>query len=86
MQGDDWNRTAVQALLADTDRALALAEAEGVRGSRRIVEDATANAHSNYIDLLRRSRPLIMTDGDQVAFQKKLDRLRACLRTFGVPV
>jgi hypothetical protein len=86
MRGDDWNRTAVHALLADTDRALALTELEDVRGNRGIVEDTVANAHSNYIDLLRRSRPLIMTDGDQVAFQKKLDRLRACLRTFGVPV
>jgi hypothetical protein len=57
---DDWNRMAVQGLLADADRILALTDLEAVRGDREIVDDAIANAQKNYIDLVRRRRPLML--------------------------
>jgi hypothetical protein len=86
VQIDDWNRKATQALLADADRALELTEAECSGRGLKIQPDTIANAQKNYIDLVRRGRPLIMTDGDQITFQRKLDRLRASLRFFGVSV
>jgi hypothetical protein len=46
---DDWNRMAVQGLLADTARVLALTDLDAVRGDREIVDDAIANAQKNYI-------------------------------------
>lgn len=45
-----------------------------------------AAARANYIDLVRRSNVLIMTNGDLIAFQRMLDHLRACLRFFGESV
>ncbi len=68
----------------DADRVLALTELDDVPGNKEVVEDMIASAHKNYIDLVRRSRPLIMSDGDLITFQRKMDRLRACLRFFGV--
>lgn len=44
------------------------------------------NAHKDYTDLVKRSAPLIMLHGEQVAFLKTLDRLRAKLRFFGESV
>jgi hypothetical protein len=79
---DDWNKKAVEVLLKDADQALVLTEPDNVR--EEIAKDTIAKAHQNYIDLVRRSRPLIMTDGDLITFQRKLDRLRACLRLFGI--
>lgn len=81
---DDWNKKAVQALQTDADRALGLTELDDVAGNKEAVEDMIANAHRNYIDLARRSRPLIMSDADMITFQRKMDRLRACLHFFGV--
>lgn len=77
MQIGDWNRMAVQTLLADAGRTLRMTEFEDVRRNREIVPDTIANARKNYIDFVRRGRPLFMSDGDQVAFQKMLDRLTA---------
>lgn len=81
---DDWNKKAVQALQTDADRALALTELDDIPENKEVVEDMIANAHKNYIDLVRRSRPLIMSDADMIAFQRKMDRMRACLHFFGV--
>jgi hypothetical protein len=83
---DDWNKRAVEVLLKDADGALALTELEDVPGNEEIVQSAIANAHRNYIDLVRRGRPLIMTDGDLITFQRTLDRVRARLRFFGQSV
>lgn len=83
MQTNELNQMAVQALLADADHALALTELEDVRGNATIVKETIARARSNYIDLVRRSRPLQFTPAEQALFQQKLDRLRACLRFFG---
>jgi hypothetical protein len=86
MLEDERNRSAVQGLLADADRALALTELDDVRGSREIVGDTVANARQNYIDLVRRHRRLSLTDGEQTALQQTFDRLRARLRFFGASV
>jgi len=86
MLEDERNRTAVQGLLADADRALALTELDDVRGNREIVGDAIANARQNYIDLVRRHRRLSLSDGEQTAIQQTLDCLRARLRFFGASV
>jgi hypothetical protein len=75
MQIDDWNRTAVRTLLEDAGRTLARLEVENLRGNREVVRDAMAHARRNYFDFVRRGRPLIMSNDDQVAFQKTLDRL-----------
>ncbi len=86
VQDEDRNRRAVQGLLADADRALALTDLEDVRGSREIVGDSIANARQSYIDLVRRRRRLSLTDGEQTAIQQILDRLRARLRFFGASI
>ncbi|MGB9032323.1 MAG: hypothetical protein WCC27_19515 [Acidobacteriaceae bacterium] len=77
---------AVQHLLADADRALALTEFEDVRGSREIVGETIASARQSYIDLVRRHRTLSLTVDEQTAFQQILDRLRARLRFFGASI
>ncbi|HUN83048.1 MAG TPA: hypothetical protein VMU48_01650 [Terracidiphilus sp.] len=84
MQIDDWNQMATKALLADAERAVALTQANTHESDA--APEMVANARKNYIDLQRRSRPLIMSDGDLIAFQHLLDRLRACLRFFGESV
>ena len=82
----EWNRAAVQGLLADADRALALSKSEDVRGSREIVETSLAIARRNYIDLVRRSRPLMLTDEEYSRFLDVLESLIGRLRFFGAPV
>jgi hypothetical protein len=86
VQIDEYNKQAVEVLLTDADLALALTELEDVRGNKEILENTIVSAYRNYIDLVRRSRPLIMSDGDLIAFQRKLDRLSGCLHLFGVSV
>ena len=86
MKSDDWNQMAIQGLLADAERALALTEVDDVRGNRQIVRDAITSAHQIYIDLVRRSRRLILGDGEQVTLQDMLDSLRAKLHFFGVSI
>ena len=80
---DEWNRAAVKGLLADAERVLALTEFEDVRGNREIVEKSIAKCRKDYTDLVRRSKPLIMTDGEYETFQSILERLKARLRFFG---
>jgi len=75
VQIDNWNQRAVRTLLADAGRPLALSEIENIRGNRENVMDTIANARKTYLDLLRRSGPLIMSDDDQFAFREALDRL-----------
>jgi hypothetical protein len=84
VQIDNWNQTAVKVLLADAQSALALTQAEEIRGA--VAVEVVAAARANYIDLVRRSNVLIMTNGDLIAFQRMLDHLRACLRFFGESV
>lgn len=84
MRIDDWNKKETQALLADADHAVALTRVPDLREAQRL--EMIANAHKNYIDLQKRSHPLIMSDGDLISFQRTLDRLRACLRFFNVTV
>lgn len=71
---------AVKALLADGDRVLALAEVGDGRENKEILAVMMANARQNYIDVVRRSRPLIISHGEQGAFQEVLDRLSARIR------
>jgi hypothetical protein len=73
----EWNQMAVRALLADAVRTLAVPGAEKARGNREIVRNTLADARKNYLDLVRRGRPLIMSDVEQVTFQKTLDHLTA---------
>jgi hypothetical protein len=47
------------------------------------VDDAIANAEKNYIDLMRRRRPLMLGDADEARFQSAMDRIRARIRFFG---
>jgi gluconate kinase len=79
---DEWNR-AVQGPLADADRVTALTEVEDARGNRAIVEQTIANARQRYIDLVRRSAPLIMSHSEQAALQEALDRLKERFGPFG---
>ncbi len=80
---DDRNRMAIQGLLADAERVLVLIDFQDVRGNKEMVEDTIANARQNYIDLVRRSRPLIMSHGEQMTLQEALNRLKERLRFFG---
>ncbi len=83
---DEWNRNAVTRLLADAERALALVSIEDVRGSREIARSTLARAGQSYHHLLRRSRPLTMTGGQNAALHNTLAHLQAVLRFFGQPV
>lgn len=80
---DDLNRMAVQGLLADADRVLAVTDLEAVRGDHEIVDDAIANAQQNYIDLVRRRRPLMLTEADEARLQRAMDCIIARVRFFG---
>ena len=84
MQTNALNRAAVQALLADADGVLALTKVAEMRGTS--VPEMVVNIRAGYMDLVRRSLPLIMTDGEQIAFQRKLHLLRSCLQFFGESV
>jgi hypothetical protein len=86
VQIDDWNQMAVRTLLADAARSMAPTEFEGGRANRETVPDTISNARKNYIDFVRRGRPLIMSEADQTVLQKQLDRLRERLRFFGEAV
>jgi hypothetical protein len=83
VRDENRNRAAVQGLLADADRTLALTDLEDVRGNQEIVVDTIAQARQNYIDLVRRHRRLNLTDGEQTMIQRTFDILRARLRFFG---
>ncbi|MGA8908978.1 MAG: hypothetical protein WB524_15285 [Acidobacteriaceae bacterium] len=83
---DAWNRRAVKGLLADTERIVALVDIRDIRGNRELARDTITIARQNYIDLVRRSRPLIMTDDEHQTFQGALDHLKAVLRFFGESV
>lgn len=83
MKMADWNRQAVRSLLADADRILTLTDLEDVRGNREIVDDVIANARKNYLDLMRRRKPLILADDEEGRFQSIMDRLQARIRFFG---
>jgi hypothetical protein len=83
---DDLNRVAVQGLLADAERVLALTDLEAVRWDRAIVDDAIANAQKNYIDLIRRRRPLMLPYAEEVQFQRAMDCIMARIRFFGQTV
>lgn len=54
-----------------------------VRGDKEIVEDAIANARKNYLDLMRRRKPLILADEEDTRFQQIMDALRARIHFFG---
>lgn len=82
MSTDASNRNAVEGLLADAERALALVNVQDVRGNREIVRDAIVHARQDYVDLVRRSRRMIMTDDEHVALLGVLDHLRAAFRFF----
>jgi hypothetical protein len=82
---DDLNRIAVQGLLADMDRVLALTDLETVRGNREIVDDTIANAQKNYVDLMRRRRPLMLDHADEARFQSAMDQIMARIRFFSRP-
>jgi hypothetical protein len=75
-----------KALLADAERTLALVQVEDIGQATGIAPDAIVKAYQNYIDLQRRRRSATMTNGDLIAFERTLDRLRACLRFFGESV
>ncbi|MFY9746710.1 MAG: hypothetical protein WAK25_10525 [Acidobacteriaceae bacterium] len=79
---DDLNRMAVQGLLADADRILALTDLKDVRGDRAIVDDAIANAQRNYVDLVRRRGPLLLTAADEARLQNILDQIRTRIRLY----
>lgn len=86
MSLDEWNRSAVAALLRDAEQALALTHFEDVRGNREIVKQTVGRARRSYDDLLRRGRAMTMSDEECTAFQGSMDRLRAALRFFGEAV
>jgi hypothetical protein len=83
MRVDDWNRAAVLALMTDADRTLALTVFDDTSSDRAAAQNTIDDIRKSYLDLIRRSGPLVMSDGELIAFQTKMDRMRACLRFFG---
>jgi len=86
MPMDDLNRTAVRGLLADAEQALALTDFEEACGNAEIVELTIAMARRNYIDLMRRSRPLLLSESEQRAFFSILERIKGRLELLGAPL
>jgi hypothetical protein len=84
MQIDTRNHGAARALLADAYAVLALAEVEQIEGSRML--ELVVSVRSGYRDLVRRGMSVVMTDDEQIKFQRKVDCMRACLRLFGESV
>jgi hypothetical protein len=84
VQVENLNQNATEDLLADADRAVALTRVKDLREAARL--EMVADTRKNYIELQRRSRPLIMSDTDVISLQRSLDCLRACLRFFNVTV
>ena len=83
---NELNRMAVQGLLADADRVLAVTDLEAVRGDHEIVDDAIANAQRDYIDMARRRRRLMLADADDARFQSAMDHILADIHFFGKAV
>lgn len=80
---DELNRRAVECLLADAERAMALVNIEDIRGSLGLVADTMRIVRRNYSDLVRRSQPLRMSEEEEACFDAALDYLRAALRLYG---
>jgi hypothetical protein len=51
--------------------------------NREIVPDVVAQARRTYCELIRRRRPLIVTDEEYSAFESALKSIRESLRMFG---
>jgi hypothetical protein len=83
MREGDWNHTTVLALMADADRTLALTIFDDSSGDRAAAQSTIDDVRKSYLDLIRRRSPLIMSDGELIAFQTKLDQIKACLKYFG---
>jgi hypothetical protein len=83
MHFDNGDRVAVEILMADADRTLALTNFDDSTGDRGAAQKTIASVHKSYIELRRRSGPLTMSESDQIAFLTKMDQLRACLKFFG---
>ena len=83
---DELNRRAVECLLADAERAMALVNVEDIRGNRELIADTMVIVRRNYVDLVRRSRPLRMSEEHQACFHAALDYLRAALQFYGESV
>jgi hypothetical protein len=80
MSTDDSNRNAICGLLADADRALAFLDRAEGRRNQGSTRETIATVRQNYIDLVRRRRPLAMADREGAIFQQTLDRLKARLQ------
>jgi hypothetical protein len=76
MKMADWNRRAVRSLLADADLVLTFADRGDVH--------AIATARKNYLELMRRRKPLILADAERL--QSIMDRLQGRIRFFGESV
>lgn len=72
--------------MADADNTLALTEYDDSHEDRGMAQARLACIQRSYLDLRRRSGPLIMSDCDQISFQHKMDRVRARLKFFGLTV
>lgn len=76
------NRMAVQALLADAERVLALADVGDVGGNHEVRTMTVENARHNYRDMMRRRKPLMLTESEESRFQNIMARLQARIRLY----
>ncbi|MGC2299620.1 MAG: hypothetical protein WA476_12515 [Acidobacteriaceae bacterium] len=76
------NRMAVQALLADAERVLALSDVGDVGGSHEVLTMTVENARHNYHDMIRRRKPLMLTETEEERFQDIMARLQARIRLY----
>ncbi len=80
------NRSAIHALLRDAEKTVLLVKFDHHREESQFVRDTIAQARSRYLDLVRRRRPLMMTDDEHARIQSALDEIRATLRFHGETV
>ena len=76
------NRMAVQALLADAERVPALSDVGDVGGNREILTMTVENARHNYEDMMRRRKPLKLTETEEMQFQDIMAGLQSRIRLY----
>jgi hypothetical protein len=72
--------------MADADRTLALTVLDDTSSDRTTAQSTIDNVRKSHFDLIRRRGPLILSNGEQIAFQTKMDHIIACLKFFGVAI
>jgi hypothetical protein len=76
----DWNRTAVQRLIADAEDALSLLESTVSEPTLEVRMRAMRNGRRAFKDIGRRRRSFLLTPHDAATLERLLEAIKARLR------